>query len=256
MAGMSDSGAPDDIKLHLETALAADDAARETPKKKESATAKLHRESAILPKDVRDELQSVEAAMASELPGLTAAETAKLTASKAGRAALDVAKRALARIDDHLYAVTGERDPVVGKNYGVYGPNPSSFAGVYRSLGVSVQENERIAKLKSSDADRRYLFTPVIEKAVGGAYEGLSKVLGTRVETRALLANKAKASDATTKRAQKILTRVRQHLYANLPDQKQDHGLGVYGFEPISFAGGRPKKAAAPAVPAGGTPST
>ncbi len=247
MAGISDSGAPDDIKLHIETALSGDDAAQDAPKK-ESVNAKLHRESAQLPKDIRTELEAVHAAMTGELPGLTAAETAKLIASKAGRAALDVGKKALARIDDHLFSVTGERDPILGKHYGVYGPNPESFAGVYRSLQQSVTENERVSKLKPNDDGRRALFTPLIEKVTTDSLEGLMQVLGTRVETRTALATKSKASDATIKRAEKILTRVRQHLYANLPDQKQDSGLRAYGFEPIAAGGGRPKKA--PPAPA------
>jgi hypothetical protein len=60
-----------------------------------------------------------------------------------------------------------------------------------------------------------------------------------RVSTRAGVSSSVRLKDETKDRAIKTIAAVRQHLYANLPDQKQDDDLRQYGFEPIEASGGR-----------------
>jgi hypothetical protein len=95
---------------------------------------------------------------------LSDAEVKKILATRAARNALRDGQEVLARIDSHLLSVTGERNPPVGLNYGVFGRNPESFAGVYRALVHSDAENARIAALPEDDPDRSLLFTPFLQQ--------------------------------------------------------------------------------------------
>jgi len=232
MPGISDSGQADDLKIHLETILAAD-TARQTAPDGESDAARRARESAILRPRLRERLEQALADLGAQVPGLPAAEVAKLTATRAGREALDLGIAALGRVDDHLQAVTGERNPILGKSYGVYGLNPTSFGGVLRSLSMCQAEEARLAALPEDDARRELLFTPVVKDAVDGAYAKLTALLGEKAAARGELSRSTSVKQASVEEAGAAIAAARQHLYANLPERKTDRGLYDYGFRPI-----------------------
>lgn len=233
MPGMGDSRNPDDLKLHIETIQSADDAQKVAPEEGESEDERVQRTSVLLPAPLRAELDAVYTELATQVPGLSAAETAKLLATRTGRDALTAGQRALARVDTHLQSVTGERNPPEGKTYGVYGENPESFAGVMRALELSSTENARLAALPADAAERKLLFTELVAREVNGAHDGLARLLGTRVDTRADLSRRVEVKDETRERARRVIARVRNHLYANLPKQKKDPDLRQYGFRPV-----------------------
>ena len=263
MPGLSDSGQPDDIRIHLEQIIAADDA-RATAPDGESERDALWRNSARLPAGLRSRVEVSLRMIREAAPGLTAAEVAKLTTSRAGRDALDAGKEALARVDSHLQAVTDERNPEVGRNYGVYGDNPVSFAGVYRALVLSMNEDQRIRALAENDLRRALLFTPLVASEVSEAHTRLAAILGDRLSTRADLSRAIALKGDMLDEATATISAVRNHLYANLPQRKTDPDLRDYGFRPVR-AGRRGAQgeeqeeqtaAAAPVVPAAGVGST
>jgi hypothetical protein len=241
MAGISDSQQPDDIKLHLETAIRGDNLREEVPDG-ESEQAKDVRESIHLPKKLRERADKALEDLSAQLPGLSAAQVDKLTATRAGRDALAAGVTALGRVDDHLQSVTGNRNPLVGKLYGVYGANPTSFAGVLRSLSMCTGQQKELSALKEDDERRDLLFTKVIEQDVDKAYADMSALVGTKASTRAELARGYTVKTATLKEGLSVLTAIRQHLYANLPNRRQDDDLIDYGFRPIAPSGGRRPK--------------
>jgi hypothetical protein len=201
----------------------------------------LWRTSALLPAKLRALVDKALADVAKDVPGLSNAETAKLLATRAGADALEHGSRALARVDDHLQSVTHERNPTVGNDYGVFGSNPTSFGGVYRALGLSIGEDDRRRALGDGDEGRALVFSPLVRREVVNARNGIGAVLGPRVTSRAELSRKVELKDTTVKAAEKTITAARQHLYANLPNQKQDSDLRTYGFRPLE-PGRRPKK--------------
>jgi hypothetical protein len=108
-----------------------------------------------------------------------------------------------------------------------------------RALELSTNENAAVEKLAPDHADKKLLFTELIAHEVKQALDGLSHIIGERVNTRAALSSSVTLKDETKDSAIKTIAAVRQHLYANLPDQKQDDDLRQYGFEPIEASGGR-----------------
>ncbi len=236
MPGISDSNQPDDLKLHLERILEADDARQAAPEG-ESEDAARQRQSVALPGRLRSRAEQSLAELSAQAPGLTAAETTKLLATRAGRDALEHGIAALTRVDDHLQSVTGQRTPVVGKNYGVFGQNPTSFGGVVRSLELSATENARIAALPEGESERDLLFTPLIQHEVESARDELARMLGTRLDTRASLSRAVSVKGKTLDDAKSAISAVRSHLYANLPHRNQDDDLRDYGFRPIRTRG-------------------
>ncbi len=240
MAGTSDSKQPDDIKFHLETIVAADDARKIVPEV-ETEDERIERESVVLRPKLRERVDRILSELNTQVPGLTAAETAKLLASRAGRDALKAGRAALARVDDHLQSVTEQRNPVIGKKYGVHGENPESFGGVLRALELSGTENERLKGLPDGDPERDLVFTPLVAREVERARDALTRVLGTRTTTRASLSRGITVKDKTRDEALKLIAAVREQLYANLADRKQDDDLRDYGFRPIEV-GGRPSR--------------
>lgn len=236
MPSISDSKNPDDVRLHLETILAADQA-RAEPEPGETELDARIRTSVRLRPALRERISAAFQAVNEAVPGISAAENKKLQASHAARAARSEGAIALSRVDSHLASVTDVRNPTVGHNYGVYGSNPTSFAGVYRALLQSQAENTRIAALPATDPDRRYLFTPVIEAAINDAAEHLGSVMGDRTTTRATLSRKAGVKNDVMIEARSSIAAVRNHLYANLPRGKQDRDLHEYGFIPTKTRG-------------------
>ncbi len=118
MAGISDSGNPDDIRVHLEQIISADASRREMVPG-ESDRERLTRESVLLSSDLEQRVKSSLADIAGAVPGLGDAEATKILTTRAGRDALKKGKRALARVDDHLRSVTGQQNPQIGRAYGV-----------------------------------------------------------------------------------------------------------------------------------------
>lgn len=233
---MSDSRNLDDVKLHLELVRAADDA-RRAAVAGESEAAKARRESVVLLPSLRARVDEVYGEVQAQAPGLTAAEAQKLAKSEEGRAALDLGKDALGRVDDHLQSRTGKRNPVEGKRYGVFGNNPTSFGGVARALHLSLLEDERVRALAEGHAEKELAFTAFIASEVRRAHESLQGVMGERIASRANLSRVVSAKDETLNAAESVLTAVRGHLYANLPGRKQDDELREYGFTPIEPSG-------------------
>ncbi|EYF00259.1 hypothetical protein [Chondromyces apiculatus] len=238
MPGISDKAQVDDLKVHLETLLAADDARRVAPEE-EAAAAQQLRESTVFRPKVRQRLERALADLNAQLLGLTAAEVAKLITTREALDALDAGIAALGRVDDHLRAITGERDPVIGKLYGVYGNNPTSFGGVLHSLALAQNEDLTISSLPDADPRRDYLFTPVIRDAVDTAYTALRAIVGDRYVTRGELSRGYAVKQTTIDEAAAAIAAARQHLYANLPDRKVDRTLHDYGFRPIHTTRGR-----------------
>lgn len=251
MPGISDSKSPDDIKLHLETILAADDARKVVPQG-ETEEAKLVRESAVLRPKLRARAEKALADVKVQVPGLSAVQIEKLTATRTGRDALASGVAALARVDAHLQSVTGEQNPLVGKRYGVYGDNPTSFGGVLRSLSMCVAEEEAIAKLAPEDDRRELAFSPLVAKTVTEAHATMQALVGAKEAARAELARGYTLKDATLDEAERTIAAVRQHLYANLPERRVDDDLYDYGFRPVQPGGGRPKRAKGDAPAKGG----
>lgn len=232
MPGISDSGQVDDIRVHLETIIAADNA-RQTAPDGETAAEAMVRESVRFRTALRERLEAALAEVTGQAPGLSAAEVAKLTGTRAGRDAVADGITALARVDDHLQSVTGERNPVIGKSYGVFGENPATFGAVLRSLSLSLEEDARLAALPADDPQRELLFTPVVSAAVTGAYAKMSGLLGARALARGDLARSHTVKQTSVEDALAAIAAARQHLYANLPDRKTDDSLYDYGFRPI-----------------------
>jgi hypothetical protein len=234
MAGMSDSRNVDDVRLHLEMVVQAN-AARGRAVEGESAEAKAQRESAVLRAKLLERVEAALRKVSEEVPGLTLAETKKLLKTRAGRDALALGKAALARVDDHLQSVTGQRNPIEGKRYGVYGANPTSFTGVLRALGLSIDADARAREVAEGSAERELAFTPYVASEVRRAYEALAGVVGERVTSRADLRRAVAAKDESLTDALGVLSAVRAHLYANLPDRKEDDDLRDYGFTPVQM---------------------
>ena len=230
---------PDDTKLQLEQIAKADDERREVPEG-ETEDQRIERESALLRPELRGRVGASIVAIGEQVPGLTAVETAKFLATRAGRDALKQGKVALARVDAHLQSITEERNPLIGKSYGVYGANPVSFAGVLRALALSSGENVRLAALPEGHAERRLLFSALVERAVEQAFDKLAAIIGDRLGSRAALSKAVTVKGETLDEARKVITAVRNHLHANLPDRKQDDDLRDYGFTPQN-PGGRPR---------------
>lgn len=138
-----------------------------------------------------------------------------------------------------LPSVTGQRNPLEGKRYGVYGDNPTSFTGVLRALGLSKAEDARVRALPEGDAGRELAFSAFVAGEVQRAYAGLSALVGERLTSRADLTRAVSAKDETVLEAVGALSAARAHLYASLPDRKQDDDLRDYGFDPSGRASGR-----------------
>ena len=255
MAGISDSNHPDDIKLHLERIIEADDAHSAAPDGETEMQAML-RTSVKLPPALRTRIESSLHDLSGQAPGLSAAETTKLLTTRAGRDALNRGEDALGRVDDHLQAVTGERRPLIANRYGVYGDNPVSFGGVLRSLELSATENARIDALPAGSDERKLLFTPLIRYRVEHARDQLSALLGTRLDTRASLSQAVATKNETLDEAQAVISAVRSHLYANLPERKNDPDLRLYGFRPLALSGAAASAVAAPVPAHPDTPAT
>ncbi|WP_197041602.1 hypothetical protein [Chondromyces apiculatus] len=229
---MSDSARVDDLKLHLQTLLRADDA-RRLPPPGELPPAQRIRESALFPPRIRARIERALADFNAHLPDFTDAELTKLTATRHARAALDAGMAALSRVDDHLHAVTGQRNPLVAKLYGVFGDNPTSFAGVLRSLSMAQTEDDTIAALPPDDDRRDLLFTPVIRDAVDAALTTLRALHTDKQAARGALSRGHATRHLCIDEAAAVIAIARQHLYANLPDRKLDRHLHDYGFRPI-----------------------
>lgn len=237
MAGISDSGNPDDIRVHLEQIISADASRREMVPG-ESDRERLTRESVLLSSDLEQRVKSSLADISGAVPGLGDAEATKILTTRAGRDALKKGKRALARVDDHLRSVTGQQNPQIGRAYGVYSQNPRSFAGVYRALEQSVAENDRVSALPQTDAESKRAFTPYVALLVSEARDELRALLRARVETRAEHSQQVVVKDDVLSEAKSVISAVRSHLYANLPNSKRDPDLRDYGFRPPRARGG------------------
>ena len=263
MAGISDSRQPDDVRHHIETIIAADDKAADAPEG-ETEEQQLIRESVKLMPWLRARTDAVLIELGAQVPGLTAAETAKLLTTQEGIDALERGEAALARVDSHLQSVTGERNPTIGKKYGVYGENPETFNGVYRALELSVGENATLiakrAELQSEeggaeraaeDPDLRRIFSPLVDREVQTARDELARLITARHGTRAEFSQAASVKGDTMTEANGVISAVREHLYANLPNRKQDERLRDYGYVPLK-PGRRSRKtdpAPAPVTP-------
>ena len=232
MPGISDSGQVDDLRFHLETILAAD-TARQVAPDGESDAARRVRESAVLRPRLRARLAAALTDLGEQAPGLSTAEVAKLTATSAGREALAEGRAALGRVDDHLQSVTGQRNPVLGKRYGVYGDNPETFGAVLRSLSMCLVEEAQLEALAQDDERRELSFTPVVKDAVTSAHAKMSALVGAKEARRGELARGYAVKQASMEEASTVIAAARQHLYANLPDRKMDRSLYDYGFRPI-----------------------
>ena len=239
MPGKSDSGQVDDLKVHLEAIVAAD-TARQVAPDGESDEARRARESVIFRPRLRQRLEAAVADLGAQSPGLSAAEVAKLTSTRAGREALDDGVAALGRVDDHLQAMTGERNPLIGKSYGVHGNNRDTFGGVLRSLSMCLVAEATLEALPQDDEQRELLFTPVVKDAVVGAHAKMTAILGAKEAKRGDLSRSYAVKQATIDEAMAAVAAARQHLYANLPDRKMDRSLHDYGFRPIHL-GRRPR---------------
>jgi hypothetical protein len=238
MPGHSDSGQVDDLKVHLEAIVAAD-TARQVAPDGESDEARRARESVLFRPRLRQRIEAALADLGAQAPGLSAAEVAKLTATRAGREALEEGNAALGRVDDHLQSVTGERNPLIGKSYGVHGLNPATFGGVLRSLSMCLAEDARLEALPQDDEQRELLFTPVVKDAVTAADAKMTALLGAKEAKRGDLSRSHAVKQATVDEGMAAVAAARQHLYANLPDRKRDRSLYDYGFRPIQSGGSR-----------------
>lgn len=239
MAGISDSGQPDDVRIHLEVAANADGALATAPEG-ESDAGRAARESQRLPRRLRERLDKVLADVQSQVPGLSAAQLVKLEASRAGRDALKGGIAALARVDSHLQSRTGERNPAIGRKYGVFGANPTTFGGVARALAMSSAEDARLAALPAESSEREELqFTPVIAAAVSAALGEVNGILAQMTSSRADLSRAVSLKDSTLGEARAVLTAIREHLYANLPNRRLDDDLRDYGFRPVALGVGK-----------------
>ncbi|AKF06323.1 hypothetical protein [Sandaracinus amylolyticus] len=235
MAGISDSGQPDDVRIHLEVVAGAD-ATLATPPDgvTETEAQRRTRESVRLPAALRARLDAVLAEVRVQVPGVSASELVKLEATRAGRDALAAGVRALARVDSHLQSRAGERNPAVARAYGVHGVNPDTFGGVLRALGLSAAEDARLAALPEAAPERELLFTPVVSEAVQSALASMNAVIGATTTSRADLSRAVSLKETTLREARAVLAATREHLYANLPDGKRDHDLRDYGFRPLT----------------------
>lgn len=232
MAGVSDSRHPDDLRIHLDQILSAD-ALLAQPAGGETEAEARTRLSAQLPSRLKARVSEALAALSEAAPGISAAEADKLLTTRAARDALREGREALARVDAHLASVTSERDPHIGRKYGVYGKNPETFGGVLRALTQADDENTRISALPEANPERALAFTPVIASAVSEARAHLSAQLGERFATRAEFSRKVVVKDSTLSEARASIAAVRNHLYANLPSRKRDPDLRNYGFRPL-----------------------
>jgi len=238
MPGISDSGNPDDIRIHLEE-IGSANARRAEPESGETEAETETRLSVLLPPALAARLDSVVANLREAVPGLGAVEGAKILATRHARNALRAGKEALSRVDSHLQAVTGTVNPQLGRNYGVYGRNPESFAGVYRSLEQSAAEDERIRSLPEDAPDRARLFTPVVARAIETARGQLRGLLGDSLAARAEWSRNVAVKDEVLSEAKSVIGAVRNHLYANLALRKRDPDLRDYGFRPVRTGRGR-----------------
>lgn len=234
MAAITETLQPDDLIHHLETILAADTPLESVPEgATETDEQRELRESIKLRPALRARAERVVEDLGAQVSGITAAEAAKLMATKEGQAALAKGMDALARVDSHLNSVTSTRNPLIGKLYGVYGANPTTFSGVMRALELSVNENAAIAGLPDDHADRHRLFTPVVKRKVETARDELARLVSARIGTRAELSQTIEIKNETRAEAESVLADVREHLYANLPNGKKDTRLRQYGYRPI-----------------------
>jgi len=237
VAGISDWGNPDDIRVHLDLLITAD-ASRRAEVPGESAREKLARESVLLTAVLEERVKAALADISGAVPGLDDTEATKILTTRAGRDALKKGKRALSRVDDHLRSVTGKQNPEIGRTYGVYSQNPRSFAGVYRALEQSVAENDRINNLPEGHDDTKRAFTPYVALRVTEARDELRALLQARVATRAEHSQQVVVKDDVLSEAKSVISAVRSHLYANLPNSKSDPDLRDYGFRPLRTRGG------------------
>jgi hypothetical protein len=168
----------------------------------------------LWPKKLRARAEKALADLSQQVPGLSAAEVNKLTATRAGRDALKAGIHALGRVDDHLQSVTGQRNPVVGKLYGVHGTNPTTFAGVLRSLSMCMDQEKQLSELEETNERRDLLFTKVIGQAVENAHAAMSALVGTKAVSRGDLARGYSVKAATLKECLSVLTAIRQHHQA------------------------------------------
>lgn len=233
MAGVSDSQDPDDLRFHLDQILAVDDL-RATAPENESDAAARRRQSIRLPAPLRARVSAALVELSEAVPGISAAETQKLLTTRDARDALREGREALARVDSHLASTTSKRNPLIGRNYGVYGKNPETFGGVLRALAQAQNENARVNALPETDANRALAFTPVVADAVSEAHTHLTAQLGERFRTRGDLSRQVKVKASTLAEARECISAVRNHLYANLPGRKRDRDLIDYGFRPLA----------------------
>lgn len=240
MPGTSSTGQVDDLKTHLETILGANNARKAAPVGETAAEARV-RESIVFRPRLQQRLEAALADLDTQVPGLSAAEVEKLMATRAGREALAEGKAALGRVDDHLQSVTEERNPIIGKQYGVYGVNPETFGAVLQSLSMCLAEDAKLELLPDSDERKKLLFTAVVKDAVSGAHAKMTALTGTKEAKRGELSRSYADKQASVDEAVAAIAAARQHLYANLPDRKMDKGLYDYGFRPIQV--GRRSKA-------------
>lgn len=251
MPGISSTRKLDDIRIHLQQLISADDA-RRLPRAADAPAATnaganadadataLARQSGVLPPRMRATVEALLAEVHEHAPEMGGAETAKYRTSRAAQEALELGMDALARVDCHLQSVTKERKPLLGRNYGVYGPNPRTMASVARALFQCQVENARVKALliePSTAEDAQALadrvFTPVIEAAVNDALAALDSLLNGRLSTRAELSRQVSFKLDLIDRAMSNITSVRNHLYANLPQRRRDPDLRDYGFRPL-----------------------
>jgi hypothetical protein len=231
MPGLSDSGNPDDIRIHLEEILAADDARAKPPESESESDAEL-REAVQLRPALRSKLEAVLGEVVEAVPGLSDAEVTKLSATRAARDALRVASRTLARVDNHLRSVTGERNPELGRKYGVYGANPVTFGGVYRALSQCVAENDRVKDLPQ-EGEGKFKLSRRLARLVGESRDQLRTLLGERFSSRSELSQAVALKGNVVAQARSVISAVRNHLYAELPLRKKDPELRDYGFRPV-----------------------
>lgn len=238
VAGISDTHQPDDLKQHLELVIEADDERKPktedgAPEEEETEEERELRESVMLPQPLRMRAEAALASLQTGAPGLTAAEAEKLMTTESAQAELAGGKDALARVDSHLQSRTGERNPKVATRYGVYGKNPESFPGVLRALELSVTEDAKLRELPAESPERNLIFTPVIRRKVETSRDALARLINQRLGTRAELSQTVSVKNKTLDEAESVLTDIREHLYANLPEGKQDPALRKYGYRPL-----------------------
>lgn len=232
MPGTSSTGQVDDLKRHLATILGANNARKAAPVGETEAEARV-RESIVFRPRLEQRIVAALADLDTQVPGLSTAEVEKLMATQAGRDALEDGKAALGRVDDHLQSVTEERNPIIGKQYGVHGENPRTFGPVMSSLSMCLAEDAKLALLPATDERRELLFTAVVKDAVSGAHTRMTALVGTKEVKLGELSRSYAVKQASVDEAVGAIAAARQHLYANLPDRKMDKGLYDYGFRPI-----------------------